>query len=233
MRKKRNGRALIPAIWGSRRESDMDGWNPYEELGVAAAASASEIGAARRKRAKQTHPDTAGGDAEAFRLCELAFSVLSDPDRRAKFDKTGVVDDDSPDNDRAAALQVIERHLSDLLNGYIKADFHPSHDPRHVDVVGEMRTRIRKEIANLISMEKIGHNAEAFYADVAKRFSTKKVGDDPLGRAMRDRVQFARKQSQTIKDGLRVNELALSILADYSFESVPPPPAAPRHSFRL
>jgi molecular chaperone DnaJ len=50
----------------------------YENLGVSRHASAEEIGAAFRKRAKQLHPDMPGGDAEKLKGLNEAYSVLKD-----------------------------------------------------------------------------------------------------------------------------------------------------------
>ncbi|MEV4515750.1 DnaJ domain-containing protein [Dactylosporangium sp. NPDC049525] len=60
--------------------------NHYEILGVAPGASLEEISQAYRKLAKQLHPDE-GGPAGLFRQIVLARSVLSDPGRRAEYDR--------------------------------------------------------------------------------------------------------------------------------------------------
>ncbi|ONI78774.1 hypothetical protein ALI144C_28775 [Actinosynnema sp. ALI-1.44] len=49
-------------------------------------ASANEIRSAHRRLAKQVHPDLEDGDEEQFRLVQLAFETLSDPDKRASYD---------------------------------------------------------------------------------------------------------------------------------------------------
>lgn len=58
----------------------------YAILGVASSASASEIRAAYRRRALQTHPDK-GGRVEEFRGVLEAFEVLSSTRARDKYDK--------------------------------------------------------------------------------------------------------------------------------------------------
>lgn len=61
----------------------------YEILGVSPAASLSEIKAAYRKRARKTHPDVAGSEMNGlFLLVQHAHEVLSDPARRAEYDRT-------------------------------------------------------------------------------------------------------------------------------------------------
>ena len=58
----------------------------YETLGVSRDASAEEIGAAFRKRAKELHPDMQGGDAEKFKRANEAYSVLKDTYKRSIYD---------------------------------------------------------------------------------------------------------------------------------------------------
>ena len=64
----------------------------YEVLGLNKGASEEELKKAYRKLAKQYHPDVNPGDkgAEAkFKELNEAYSVLSDPDKRARYDQFG------------------------------------------------------------------------------------------------------------------------------------------------
>lgn len=64
----------------------------YEVLGVSKGASADEIKKSYRKIALQYHPDRNPGDKEAedkFKEAAEAYDVLSNPDKRAQYDRFG------------------------------------------------------------------------------------------------------------------------------------------------
>ena len=64
----------------------------YEVLGVDKNADEKTIKSAYRKKAIQYHPDKNPGDKEAeekFKEAAEAYDVLSNPDKRAKYDQFG------------------------------------------------------------------------------------------------------------------------------------------------
>lgn len=77
-------------------------WDPYAALGVPKSSSADDIRKAYRKLAKELHPDVRPNDAaseERFKRVTAAFTLLSDADQRARFDR-GEIDADG--NERPA-----------------------------------------------------------------------------------------------------------------------------------
>lgn len=183
--------------------------NLYEVLGVARDATLADIRKAYRKHVKTTHPDT-GGDPEAFRLLALAADVLSDPERRKRYDETGEFDN-AVDNTDAQAIGVIDS----LLNRIVQDESASSRD-----IIAWMRSRIEDDVAeaNRYIADMSGH--EKRLIALAKRI-TKRPKNDIVGRALQGKIEVV----ATAIKGARRNIVALKraddMLKDYAFDPEP------------
>ena len=67
----------------------------YSVLGISKGANEQEIKKAYRRLARENHPDVnkSAGAAEKFKEVQSAYDVLSDPQKRARYDQFGVTDD--------------------------------------------------------------------------------------------------------------------------------------------
>ena len=77
----------------------------YRALGVERTASAQDIRAAFRLRAKELHPDRGGssGDRQTFHQLREAYEALRDPQRRLRYDSDSLAGDRVSEPDAAAS----------------------------------------------------------------------------------------------------------------------------------
>lgn len=92
----------------------------YEILGVAKNAGQDEIKSAYRKAALKFHPDRNPGDKEAeesFKKASEAYSVLGDPQRRARYDRFGTTAEGPSGQGGVPWDSEVFADFSDLLGG--------------------------------------------------------------------------------------------------------------------
>lgn len=98
--------------------------NHYEVLGVARDATATAIKKAYRKLAMKFHPDRVielekEAAAEKFKVIQVAYDVLSNPERRAHYDETGESEIHDPLADDIKAC------IAEVVNGTMETDDDP------------------------------------------------------------------------------------------------------------
>lgn len=180
--------------------------DPYETLGVDKNASADDVKKAYRSRAKRSHPDRAGDDAE---FCEVhnAYLVLSDPAKRKRFDETGQTEDAAP---AVPFMNVLVTTLGAVLNRFIN-EISTTH------VVKEMRTIIEEAAAKQRDNKKTVEKARA---SLEKALA--KLKDRPqsvLISTLEREIANATSAIETFDAQLRVNEEALEYLAGCDYEA--------------
>lgn len=98
----------------------------YEVLGVGKNATADEIKKAYRKLAVKYHPDKNPGDKaaeEKFKEAAEAYSILSDPDKKAKYDQFGHAGVDGAAPDFSGGFGNLNDILNDLFGGAFGGGF--------------------------------------------------------------------------------------------------------------
>jgi curved DNA-binding protein CbpA len=182
----------------------------YEVLGVTPGASTEEIKAAFKAKAKQSHPDMVGGDADLFRLHAYAHEVLTDTEQRALYDRTGEIQDERIGEERKQALGIVENLLSQTFN-QIRPD-----GIVYDDVVAKLALACDEVIAQI---EGVIGNMRAEIAKLtrfAERFTAAGETNVIAGMVKFRAEQVERAIPKAEKD-MALHRLAAEILREHSF----------------
>lgn len=181
----------------------------YSTLGVKKNASRAEIRGAYRKAAKKAHPDS-GGDADKFAMISLAADVLSDDERRAKYDATGSVEDKPQEKSMSVVLEAIDAVLNECVRRGIA--------PESVDVIADSKKTLKIKLEKMDEQYKAGLAQLVSARKIAKRFKTKKGKPNRISALLEGRIRQAEEATQaSIRDRPSI-ERALEILSDHEYD---------------
>lgn len=136
----------------------------YATLGVERGATVEEIQRVYRKKAMKLHPDR-GGNVEEFRAVALAYEVLSDKEKRARYDATGETEERA---DLVLSL-VCEYVMQTLHVAVMTGD---SLD--HFDLLGSVRLSINQAINEIDAERKKAEKQIEKLRAAAQRVTRKK-----------------------------------------------------------
>ena len=120
----------------------MTEFDPYLVLGVGRAAEHGAIKAAYRLKVRGAHPDR-GGDPQEFISIVKAFGLLSDPELRRVFDRTGIVDLDGLRSYRRDVTTV----LADMFDAAVQSAVASRLKLSAVDFIELMNSAVAKGVA--------------------------------------------------------------------------------------
>lgn len=187
----------------------------YSTLGVPKDADKASIRRAYRKHAKAAHPD-GGGDERKFALGKLAHDVLSDEERRAKYDATGDATEHEVDNAHAEALQFIGAMLEATIAECEQAGI----DPVTADLAATLRNCADRELASIESARTDAEKKKAKAERLLKRFILKKKSEpNLLEMIVRARIVPLERQLVDLARAHERMSAARKILNDYGFDA--------------
>ena len=188
--------------------------NPYEVLGVARDAGDRQIKSAHRRRAAATHPDKTGGDDAEFQRVQFAYELLSDPDRRRRFDATGRTDESKATPARVRVF------LRSTMTSVIEATHKdgttddPTRDNILHKILMSMRaSRTQLQAARIETQRKIGRAIA-----IKKRFVLKGGDEDPVGEILQADVDRLNAEMKTHNDAMELSEEAERIFRTYTYD---------------
>lgn len=185
----------------------------YKILGVRRNASKEQIQKAFRKLSRTTHPDV-GGDAEAFQRLHLAYTILMDDVRRARYDATGQVEAPKPDNALAEVLGVLSQVLAAVIQQLVEKGIKPESRDM-VALMGEaMGTGLADIRKRRTSMQKLLDGLKA-----AKERFTVDDGENWLETIARNHAQQLAGQVKQLDEQERITEEARKLLKKYRYQA--------------
>lgn len=186
----------------------------YDRLGLSPFTTQAEIKAAYRKLVKSVHPD-AGGGADEFAKIQQAYDVLSDPERRKRYDETGSLDTMDRENRVDSSAR---QRFADILIKIVDSDA----EFFFTDPLAAARRQIEAEIQqHRIAAAEIA-DKKVRIGHVSKRFTPKTLRNIPedifkhMLRQMDQGIAQAKARNEVL-------ERVIELIDEYEFEVDPPP----------
>ncbi len=180
----------------------------YAMLGIGRDAETAAIRTAYRSRAKKAHPD-AGGSPEEFEAAQTAHLVLTDPVRRAQYDKTGHWNDFDPNEPDHAAYALIAESLAGVVQGDV--------DPSTADLPNHLQSAFRKKMQGMHSTLKSMERSHRRTEKLKGRFKNRNGEPNRLELIIDGQTRQIAEGIARIKAALEDHERAVEILQDYDF----------------
>lgn len=176
--------------------------DPYQTLGLSKDSDPETIRKRYRKLAKEHHPDH-GGDESKITDLTLAYGILSDPDKRKRYDETGQCE---PDNKQAQIYGEFLKMCDEIL---LKQEGFPVK-------VGVQRIRAGLEQQFQDTENQLAGKVKTLEAGKAR--IEKAPENDVLGHMIDQRLDDLRKQQEQLKIAREVAEAALALFDTYEFK---------------
>lgn len=181
----------------------------YELLGVTKDATAFQIKKAYYAKSHSHHPDK-GGDEEVFREIVVAYSILSDEDKRRRYD-AGEKADDISKAARSIDAQIMEALLGLFCQVVIQADV------RSTDVLGVLRQNMQNSLGQINLA--IHHERQKIkkFEEVLKR--VKSNGSENVFRSVANsQIENITRGIEKLDEQVQVASGAIKFLDAYSYE---------------
>jgi len=192
---------------------------PYEVLGVAKDAGDTQIKAAYRRLSAKLHPDNlATGDINQFRAMKNAYDILSDPDRRKRFDATG-----RQDESRVTPARV-QAFLRDTMKNAIHAQRKDgtTDDPTRENILQKLIISMGQS-RQLVQQERHETYKKLERAQrIAERLVTT-ADEDILGPIMEAEIKELRAELLVHEDALELSMEAERVFRLYGYKVGPGP----------
>lgn len=189
----------------------MKKMDPYETLGVPRDASTADVRNAYRAQAKRAHPD-GGGTPERFAQLVLARDVLSDAQRRQKYDATGEIGETPVDNIDARAMNMVMQAVDHVFmtchQRGIKVE--------EVDAISDAKKWLSAKLIELKNNQNKGKEHAKKLRSYAERFVNK--GPNKIRMMLESRAAEIEREIAKTDTDVVVMEKALGMSAEYEYK---------------
>jgi curved DNA-binding protein CbpA len=191
----------------------------YEVLGVDKTATTDEVRKAYRKKAVKAHPDAGGNRADWDRL-QRALTVLSNPNSRGRYDRTGDEDVGGADTMPAFILQTAIQAVRHVI---AKAG-EKGADPCQFDIVAVAVRHLTGQIRQQVTAKAEKKNSIADIRRIGKRFKSKKGKPNRIGAMFESSANDQERDLDNIDRQIEVLKGAVEVLKDHTFDWERPEP---------
>jgi len=183
----------------------------YSTLGIDKTASKEEVKKAYKNKANKVHPDKEGGSQEEFYQVSIAYKVLSDDKRRAKYDNTGSYEEQVVDNTNNTAIQLAFNAVQLALKKAID-----NNTPYTVDIISTAKKSIKTEIHNIMSAKNSAENNKQIIEIIIKRLLCKN-GNNFIHIGFNKQLEAIDESLELINKDIELREKALDLLNSYGY----------------
>jgi len=177
-------------------------------LGISRDADEATIKKAYRRKAKEHHPDK-GGDAEEFKKVQKAYAILSDPDKRKRYDAGEDVDQRNGPSIEDRAAELIMQGFDQVL----ELEQIPGDDPLAL-VMESIQQSLKSVLKDIAGFEKTIKRMEKQERKV-KRKKKAKPGDNLWLRVVQTKKQRAQLTMGKANEYREVLQIAEKLLEEY------------------
>ena len=181
--------------------------NLYDVLGVNKDADKDAIKKAHRNGVKKNHPDK-GGDKELFQEIQLAYDVLSDEQRRNKYDETG-----ETDKPRDLFAEMFASFIDSLVSHLetSKTD--------NIDLIELGNAMLQQELEELTRKKHVVNRSLELLENALKRMDSKK-GSTLMQDITKSKIKTSTLHLTKLEEGIEFYTKAMVELQEfiYTFE---------------
>lgn len=185
----------------------MTNFDPYDTLGVDRDADDDTIRKAYKNAAKKAHPD-GGGNAEAFHEVGRALAVLTDPERRKRFDETG------KDEERVNLRKNEYNVLAELFDAIINHDDFTPKDNIVLLMQKLLNERLSRINEAILTVKVSRKKCKRIIKGLVRR---KGKGGDALREIFNGKLHAIEESMADLQDQLSNHRKALNIVLDYDY----------------